>query len=221
MQDKVVTAPYSVREELAHSVTHGIGTLLSAAGLLMLVRYSVRHGDGWHIATSCIYGISLVGLFTSSTLYHSVTIPRLKHVLRRLDHAAIFVLIAGTYTPFALVIVGGGWGWALFGAVWAIAIAGIAMELGMKKRFENVSVALYLGLGWLGIIAIEPLAANLAPGGLMLLLSGGVLYSVGVIFYVWKTLLYHHAIWHLFVLAGSAAHFFAILLFVIPDRAVL
>ena len=145
--------------------------------------------------------------------------PDLKRVLQKLDHAAIFLLIAGTYTPFTLVNLRGGWGWTLFGMVWSIAIAGMIMELIVKKRYKRISVGLYLGLGWMIMIAIGPMITHVAPGGLALLLVGGLFYSLGVIFYVWKTLVYHHAIWHLFVLAGSASHFFAVFLYVIPGSS--
>jgi hemolysin III len=148
-------------------------------------------------------------------------VPDLKRFLRKLDHAAIFLLIAGTYTPFTLVNLRGGWGWTLFGMVWSIAIAGMIMELIVKQRYNRISIGLYLGLGWLVMIAIEPMLANVDTGGLLLLLLGGLLYSLGVIFYVWKTLVYHHAIWHLFVLAGSICHFFAVFLYVIPGGSAL
>jgi hemolysin III len=220
MREQAITAGYSVKEEIAHSVTHGIGVLMSVVALATLLMYSSRYGDAWHIVSSGIYGLTLIALYTSSTLYHSVTVPDLKRVLQRLDHAAIFLLIAGTYTPFTLVNLRGGWGWTLFGMVWSIAIAGMIMELIVKKRYKRISLGLYLGLGWLVMIAIEPMIANVAPGGLILLLVGGLFYSLGVIFYVWKTLVYHHAIWHAFVLAGSASHFFAVFLYVIPNGSV-
>ena len=217
MQERTVTAGYSINEEIAHSVTHGIGALLSVIGLATLVVYSSTYGDAWHIVSSSIYGLTLIVLYTASTLYHAITIPDIKRVLQKLDHAAIFLLIAGTYTPFTLVNLRGGWGWALFGVVWSIAIAGMIMELLVKRRYKRISLGLYLGLGWIVIIAIVPLLANVETGGLILLLAGGLFYSLGVIFYVWKTLVYHHAIWHLFVLAGSACHFFAVFHYVIPD----
>jgi len=216
MQARTTTASYSIKEEIAHSVTHGIGALLSVTGLMTLVVYSSNHGDAWHIVSSCIYGSTLIALYTISTLYHGVTRPGLKQVLQKLDHAAIFLLIAGTYTPFTLVNLRGSWGWTLFGLVWSIAIAGMLMELIVKQRCKRISVGLYLGLGWLIMIAIKPMLVSVAPGGMVLLLVGGLFYSLGVIFYMWKTLAYHHAIWHLFVLAGSAAHFFAVFLYVIP-----
>jgi len=207
---------YSIGEEIAHSVSHGFGALLSVIGLAILVVYSSLYGDAWHIVSSSIYGATLVVLYTSSTLYHAITIPRVKRVLQRFDHAAIFLLIAGSYTPFTLVSLRGGWGWTLFGLVWSIAIAGMVMELVVKRRNQRLSVALYLGLGWLVVIAIGPVFDSVAPGGLALLLAGGLCYSLGVIFYVWETLRFHHAIWHLFVLAGSAFHFFAVFSYVVP-----
>jgi hemolysin III len=217
MQEEARKTSYSNKEEIAHSITHGIGALLSVIGLVTLVMYSSRYGDAWSIVSSGIYGTTLIALYTSSTLYHSVTTPEPRKVLQKLDHAAIFFLIAGTYTPFTLVNLRDDWGWPLFAMVWSIAIAGVIMELLVKQRSRRLSVALYLGLGWLILVAIQPMIANVAPGGLVLLLIGGLFYSLGVIFYMWKTLLYHHAIWHLFVLAGSTCHFFSVLLYVIPN----
>jgi hemolysin III len=216
MRDQMLTTGYSIQEEIAHSVTHGIGLLLSVLGLVTLIVYSSQHGDAWHIVSSSIYGATLIMLYASSTLYHAITVPGLKKMLQRLDHAAIFLLIAGSYTPFTLVNLRGGWGWTLFGLVWSIAIAGMIMELIVRKRYKRISLGLYLGLGWLVMIAIEPMMVHVAPGGLLLLLAGGLFYSLGVIFYVWETLVFHHVIWHLFVLAGSACHFFAVFLYVIP-----
>ena len=212
-----MTGRYSLAEEIAHAITHGIGLLLSVAALVILVVFATVRGDAWHIVSCSIYGSTLVLLYAASTFYHALPAPRAKGVFRVLDHAAIYVLIAGTYTPFTLVSLRGGWGWTLFGLVWSIAIAGIVMELLVKQRYHRVSIGLYLGLGWLVMIALKPMLANVEPGGLILLLIGGLFYSLGVIFYAWKTLVYHHAIWHLFVLAGSAFHFFAILLYVIPN----
>ena len=217
MQQRASVNGYSAGEEIAHSVTHGIGLLLSVIGLATLVVYASLYGDAWHIVSSSIYGATLIALYSASTLYHAITTPDIKKVLQKIDHAAIFLLIAGTYTPFTLVNLRGGWGWTLFGMVWSIAIAGMIFELTVKRRYKGISIALYLGLGWLIMIAIGPVIDSVATGGLVLLLAGGLCYSLGVIFYAWKTLLYHHAIWHLFVLAGSALHFFAVLFYVIPD----
>jgi len=207
---------YSAREEIAHTVTHGIGMMLSMGGLAILVVFSSLYGDVWHILSTSIYGATLILLYTASTLYHGVSHQNTKKILQRLDHAAIFLLIAGTYTPFTLVNLRGNWGWTLFGLVWCIALAGIALELFSEKRNKRLSISLYLGLGWLGLIAIKPMLTSVEVGGLLLLLAGGLCYSLGVIFYVWKKLAYHHAIWHLFVLTGSALHFFSVLFYVIP-----
>ncbi|MES9898137.1 MAG: hemolysin III family protein [Sedimenticola sp.] len=217
MQVSSSTAGYSPGEEIAHTITHGLGALLSIAGLAILVAFSALYGDAWHITSCSIYGVTLILLYTASTLYHGIPLPKAKQILRQIDHAAIFILIAGTYTPFTLVNLRGPWGWTLFGLVWAIAIAGVVLELVTKQRYRRLSIGLYLGLGWLVVIAIEPMLSTVATGGLVLLLIGGLCYSLGVIFYVWKSLAYHHAVWHLFVLAGSTFHFFAVLFYVIPS----
>ena len=207
---------YSLGEEIAHAVSHGIGILLSIAGLAVLVAFASLYGDAWHITSSSIYGATLILLYTASTLYHGIPQPAAKRVLRRLDHAAIFLLIAGTYTPFTLVNLRGGWGWTLFGLVWGFALLGVVLETVLKRRIKWLSLSLYLGLGWLVVIAIEPLLVAVEPGGLVLLLAGGLCYSLGVIFYVWKRLAYHHAVWHLFVMAGSLLHFFSVFFYVLP-----
>jgi len=207
---------YSLGEEIAHALTHGVGLLLSIGGLMVLVAFSALYGDAWHITSTSIYGVTLILLYAASTLYHGIPHARAKQVLQRLDHAAIFLLIAGTYTPFTLVSLRGAWGWTLFGLVWGIAIAGMVLELVCQKRYERLSLGLYLGLGWLILIAIKPMLMSVETGGLLLLLAGGLCYSLGVIFYVWERLAYHHAIWHLFVLTGSVLHFFSVLLYVVP-----
>jgi hemolysin III len=207
---------YSIGEEIAHAVTHGVGVLLSIGGLVVLVAFSALYGDAWHVTSSSIYGATLVLLYSFSTLYHGIPSPKAKRIFQRLDHAAIFLLIAGTYTPFTLVNLRGPWGWTLFGLVWGIAIAGMVLELASKKRYKWLSLSLYLGLGWLVLIAIKPMLLSVEMGGLLLLLAGGLCYSFGVIFYVWKRLAYHHAVWHLFVLAGSVLHFFSVLFYVVP-----
>lgn len=210
---------YTLGEEIAHSITHGVGALLSIAGLAVLVTLSAMYGDAWHIVSSSIYGFTLILLYSASTLYHAVTNPDLKEVLQKVDHAVIFLLIAGTYTPFTLVSLRGPWGWSLFGLVWGIALAGLVMELAVNNRRKWISISLYLGLGWVIVIAAKPLMSSVATGGLVLLLLGGLCYTFGVIFYAWKKLAYHHAIWHVFVMGGSALHFFAILFYVIPNHA--
>ncbi len=210
---------YSVGEEIAHAVSHGIGALLSIAGLAVLVAFASLYGNAWHITSSSIYGATLILLYTASTLYHGIPYPSVKRVLQRIDHAAIFLLIAGTYTPFTLVNLRGEWGWTLFGLVWGFAILGVLLETMVKRRIKWLSLTLYLGLGWLVVVAIEPLVEAVETGGLVLLLAGGLCYSLGVIFYVWKRLAYHHAVWHLFVMAGSLLHFFSIFFYVIPPAS--
>jgi len=208
---------YSVKEETAHAVIHGLGVILSIAALVIMVAQSSVYGDSWHIVSSIIYGTSLIILYTTSTLYHSIPIPVARAVLRKLDHSAIYLLIAGTYTPFLLVNLRDGIGWYLFVLVWFVALAGIILEVYRNDRFKRLSIALYLGLGWLIIAAVKPMLEHVAEGGLIWLLIGGLCYSFGVIFYVRKKMLYHHAIWHVFVLAGSVAHFFAVFFYVIPN----
>ena len=206
---------YTVREEVLHSVTHGIGALLSVAGLTVLVALASQRGDAWHVVGCSVFGATLILLYTASTLYHSIPHPRAADVLRALDHAAIYLLIAGTYTPFTLTI-RGGWGWTLFGLVWGLSLSGVAFKLLSSHRFRELSVASYVLLGWLGVAALPALLEHLEPGGLVFLLLGGLAYTGGVVFYAWRRLPYHHAIWHLCVLAGSVLHFFAVLFYVVP-----
>ena len=208
---------YTVMEEVAHALTHGVGAALSIAGLVVMLVWSVAYGDAWHVVAAAIYGASLILLYTASTLYHAFPWPRIKHFFQQMDHAAIFILIAGTYTPFALINLRGAWGWALLGTVWGIAITGVILELAIKDRKKVLSLSLYLGLGWLALVVIKPMLDNVDSGGLWLLLAGGLAYTLGVVFYVWKSLPYHHAIWHLFVLAGSILHFFSIFYYVLPQ----
>jgi hemolysin III len=210
---------YTTGEEIAHAVSHGVGVLLSIAGLAILVAFASLYGNAWHIASSSIYGATLILLYTASTLYHGIPNPAVKRVLQRIDHLAIYLLIAGTYTPFTLVSLRGGWGWTLFGLVWGLALLGVVLETMVKRRIKWLSLSLYLGLGWLVVIAIEPLLDSVASGGLILLLAGGLSYTLGVIFYAWKRLAYHHAVWHLFVMAGSALHFFSIFFYVLPPSS--
>ncbi len=207
---------YPPREELANRLTHGLGAALSMAGLVLLVVFSSQHGDAWHVASTAIFGAALVLLYTSSTLYHTFRRERLRRLLQKFDHAAIFLLIAGTYTPFLLVTLRGPWGWSLFGVVWSLAIAGVALKFKYAGRFRLVSTLIYLVMGWLVMVAIKPLIAALPAGGLSLLVAGGLCYSGGAMIYLWKRLPYHHAIWHLFVLAGSGCHWAAVFVYVVP-----
>jgi hemolysin III len=217
MSNQLSASVYTIGEEIAHAVSHGVGILFSIAGLAVLVAFASLYGDAWHITSSSIYGFTLILLYTASTLYHGIPQPTAKRVLQRIDHAAIFLLIAGTYTPFTLVNLRGGWGWTLFGLVWGFAIFGVVLETMLRRRIKWLSLSLYLGLGWLVVIAIRPLIETVETGGLILLLAGGLCYSLGVIFYVWKRFAYHHAVWHLFVMAGSALHFFSIFYYVLPS----
>ena len=209
---------YSPTEELANSITHGLGIVFGIAGLGVLSGFSSRYGDAWHIVSCSIYAATLILLYTASTLYHAIPWSRAKRIFQVLDHGAIFLLIAGTYTPFTLVPLRGPWGWSLFGLIWGLALLGLVcqfLDIGRNNRFM---LALYLIMGWAIVVAIKPLAAGVAKGGLWLLALGGLSYTFGVIFYVGKRIPYHHALWHLFVLLGSVFHFFAVLLYVVLPR---
>lgn len=216
MEKKATPKPFD-REELANSITHAIGMALSLAALVILVVYASIQGDGWKIVSFSIYGVSMLLLYTASTLYHSFSSERAKHYLKIFDHAAIYLLIAGTYTPFLLVMLRGAWGWSLFAIVWGLAILGIIFKLFFVHRFQIFSTIIYLLMGWLIVVAFRPLIANIPERGLYWMLAGGLFYSFGVIFYLWERVPYHHAIWHLFVLAGSICHFFAVLFYVLPS----
>ncbi len=216
MRTPVVLPRYSPGEEIANSITHGLGIVLSIAGLAVLTAFASQFGNVWHIVSCSIYGATQIILYTASTLYHSIPLPRARAVLRVFDHAAIFLLIAGTYTPFTLVSLRGPWGWSLFGVIWGLAIAGIIGQ-GLLLRQKTIWMVIpYVLMGWVVVVGIRPLLSSVAAGGLMLLLAGGLAYTGGSIFYVWRRVPYHHAIWHVFVLAGSIFHFFAILFYVIP-----
>jgi hemolysin III len=181
-----------------------------------MVVYSARYGDAYHVVSSAVFGTTLILLYSASTLYHLVPVSRAKKVFQKLDHAMIYLLIAGTYTPYTLVNLRGPWGWSIFAVVWGVALTGLLLELIMKKRLGWLSVSLYLCLGWLIVVAVKPLMVHLGGGGMVLLVAGGLFYSLGVIFYLWKRLPFQHAIWHIFVIAGSLCHFFSIFLYVIP-----
>lgn len=212
----MTTSSYPRAEEIANRLTHGAGAALGVAGLVLLVVSSARNGDAWHVVSTAIFGATLVLLYTASTLYHSFSGERARRLLRKFDHAAIFLLIAGTYTPFVLVTLRGPWGWSLFGVVWGLALVGVAMKFWFAGRFRVVSTLVYLGMGWLVLIALKPLVAALPAGGMKLLVAGGLCYTGGAVFYLWKRLPYHHAIWHVFVLGGSACHWAAVFCHVVP-----
>ncbi len=216
MSTAVGHARYTRAEELANSLTHGLGLLLSSIGLVLLIGAAGR-GAGTRVIASClVYGVSLIVLYAISTLYHGVSLPGPKRFLRTLDHLAILLLIAGTYTPFVLIALRGVWGWTLFGLIWGLAVLGVLLEMTRFGRSRRRMIALYLCMGWVGLIAFKPLLAALPANGLWLLFGGGVSYTLGVGFYRWHGLPFHHALWHLFVLAGSIAQFLAVLWYVLP-----
>lgn len=203
-------------EEVMNAVTHGIGTLLAVAGLVLLTVFAYLYGEIWHIISFSIYGTTLVLLYLASTLYHSFTNERLKYIFKILDHAAIYLLIAGTYTPFTLVPLHGVLGWTVFGSVWGLALIGIVLKVFFVGRFKVISTLCYILMGWFIIFAIKPLLATIGSLGMMWLIIGGLFYTLGSVFYLWHKLPYNHAIWHLFVLAGSISHFIAVFFYVLP-----
>ncbi|WIM37742.1 hemolysin III family protein [Paenibacillus sp. PK4536] len=211
-----LTHTYSRKEEVANAVTHGIGAALSIAALVILIVFAVLKGTPWHVVSFTIYGVSMLLLYTSSTLVHGFREGKAKDLFEIFDHSAIYLFIAGTYTPLMLIVVKGALGWSIFGIVWGIAILGCAFKAYFVKRFLFMSTIFYILMGWLIVIAWEPLTTNMASGGIILLAIGGLMYTLGTIFYVWRGFPFHHAVWHLFVLAGSILHFFMILFYVLP-----
>lgn len=201
---------YSIKEEIANSLTHGTGAGLSIAGIISLVLQPGITDDFWRLAAFSIYGSALVLLYLSSTLYHSIQKPRLKYIFRVIDHASIYLLIAGTYTPFLLVSMRTAWGWTLFTLIWIIAILGISLTTIFIRRFRKLSVASYIIMGWLAVLTLHELLSSIPSSAIVWLAVGGIVYTLGIVFYLWHKLPYHHAIWHVFVLAGSACHYLAI-----------
>jgi hemolysin III len=205
-----ITSRISV-EELANSITHGIGLALSIAGFVVLLVLAAMRGTAWQIVGCAVYGTTLVCVYTASTLYHGIPRPHFRRILKILDHSAIYLLIAGTYTPFLLVNLRGAWGWSLLGVVWGLAIAGIVFKVWFVDRFKVLSTAIYIAMGWLALIAVKPLFAAVPIAGFIWLVAGGFLYTVGVLFFAWKRVPYNHTIWHVFVMAGSICHYLAVL----------
>ncbi|ALS26499.1 hemolysin D [Paenibacillus sp. 32O-W] len=210
------THVYTRREETANAITHGIGAGLSVAALVLLIVFAATKGTALHVVSFTIYGSMMLLLYLMSTLVHSFPEGRAKRIFEALDHSCIYLFIAGTYTPILFHVVQGALGWALFGVVWGAAAAGVVFKSMYASRFLYTSTLLYIALGWLIVFAWKPLTVHLAPQGLTLLIAGGVLYTAGTVFYMWRSFPYHHAVWHLFVLGGSVTHFFAILLYVLP-----
>ncbi len=208
------------REELANAITHGAGFVASLIGLPFLVLSAANRGERAALVGASVFGAALVALYAASTLYHAVSHPTLKQKMRVLDHAAIYLLIAGTYTPFTLGVLRGRWGWALFGIVWTLAALGVLFKvLFGSGAMAKLSTIVYVAMGWVAIFAAKPLIANMESAGLMLLVGGGLFYTGGVVFYVDKRRSWTHPVWHLFVLGGSICHYFAVLFYSAPAAA--
>ena len=206
---------YTLAEEIIHVLTHGAGAVLSIAGLSWMLYLSISASDPWRIAASVVYGLSLIVLFTASALYHSFHSHSRRALFETLDHCAIYILIAGTYTPFLLVAMRSSLGWALFGTIWALATAGVLTQLYFRDRYPRLKLASYLVMGWLVVLALPQVISALSAGGLSLLVAGGLFYTVGVLFYVRKKK-FSHAVWHVFVLAGGLCHYLAVVWHVLP-----
>ena len=209
---EAVKRPYTVREEIWSSLIHGIGIALSLAGLIVLVTMAAQNGNVWVVVSTAIFGVSMVVLYTASTLYHAIPTPEIKLKLKKFDHISIYYLIAGTYTPFMLVNMRGSVGWTVFGVIWGLGLIGTVLKLCTQSSGTKAwSIGLYLLMGWLVVFASKQLAARLPDIGLTFLVLGGLFYTLGIFFYVWKSRQYTHAVWHFFVLSGTVMHFFAVL----------
>jgi len=206
---------FNLKEELFNSISHGAGVLFAITALVLVSVFAAKTGDAWKIVSGVIYGVSLVALFLASTLYHSFPKGKVKDVFEIIDHSAIFLLIAGTYTPFTLVNLRGPSGWTIFGIVWGLTLVGIVFKIFFVNKFVVFSTFIYILMGWLIVFAMGPLAENLSPNGLFWLVMGGVLYTLGTPFYIIRKIPLHHGIWHLFVLAGSVCHFITVFFYVI------
>ncbi|WP_276913729.1 PAQR family membrane homeostasis protein TrhA [Aneurinibacillus aneurinilyticus] len=207
---------FTKKEEVANAIIHGIGAVLSVIALITLIIAANESGTAWHVTSFTIYGVTMLLLYVSSTLVHSFPQGRVKDIFEICDHASIYLFIAGTYTPFLFLVVKGALGWTLFGIVWGMALVGVIFKLFFTKKFLYLSTVLYIIMGWLIVFAWKPLVMSLAPGGLVLLVIGGVLYTVGAVFYVWRMFPFHHAVWHVFVLAGTVVHFFGVFYYLLP-----
>lgn len=210
------THTFSKGEEIANTVTHGIGILTSIAALVLLIVFSAINGTPLHLATFIVYGITMIMLYTASTLLHALPKGKAKNVFEILDHSSIYFFIAGSYTPITLIIMDGALGWTLFGIVWGLAIAGTVFKVFFVKRFILASTLLYVLMGWLAVFGWNDITSTVGTGGIAFLVAGGVVYSLGAVFYVWRAFPYHHAVWHVFVLGGTVLHFFFVLLYVLP-----
>ncbi len=212
----IIERPYTLKEEILNALTHGVGVGFGIAALVILITASAKQYNEWKIVSSALFGSTIILLYLASTLHHSFSWSPLKRFFKTLDHSAIFLLIAGTYTPICLVTLRGDWGWTLFGMTWGLALAGIIFKIFFIYRFQVISLIIYILMGWLAIIVIDPIVHHLPLGGLIWLALGGLCYTLGTIFYSLDNKHYMHCIWHLFVLAGTICHFFTILYYVIP-----
>lgn len=210
------THVFTKGEEIANAITHGIGALLSIAALVLLIVFSSLYGNAWHVVSFTLYGSTMVFLYVFSTLLHSFPEGKVKDIFEIFDHSAIYFFIAGTYTPFLFIVIDGWMSWTIFGIVWGLAIGGTVFKSFFAKKFLLFSTLLYVVMGWLIVVAWNSIVENLAFNGVVLLVLGGIAYTVGSIFYVWRGFKYHHMVWHIFVMIGSALHFFCILLYLIP-----
>jgi len=217
-KSQLVSSAYSKAEEIANSTSHGVGVVLGIAGLVLMLL--VSQGEGVKIASSIVYGVSIILLFLASTLYHSVTKKSHRNVMKTFDHCAIYLLIAGTYTPFMLISLGDDGGWMYFTIIWSIAVVGVLFKIFLGHKYPKVSLISYLAMGWFVVVMGESMMANVSTDGLILLLAGGLCYTVGAFFYAWDKLAYNHAIWHGFVLGGAVCHFLSIYWYVLPIDSV-
>ena len=216
MKDIEGTKYYSPIEEKINITSHAIGFILSIVALVLLFTHANRHGDVWHVVSFNIFGASLIVLYAASTFYHSAKKPELRRRLRILDHASIYVLIAGTYTPFALVTLNGQIGFTIFGTSWGLALTGIILKLFFTGKYKLISTLMYVFMGWIIVFAIKPLINNLSSDGLLWLVAGGMAYTIGAILYSIKKIKFNHAIFHMLVLIGSVCHFVSVFLYVLP-----
>ena len=205
-----MTSIASIREEIANAMTHGLAATAALAGGAVLITLAAIYGDGWQLASAIVFGVTLLLLYVASTLYHAIQHPVAKGRLKVFDHCAIYLLIAGTYTPFTLVGLRGAWGWGLFSAIWTLAVAGVIFKLFYTGRFKRLSTLIYIAMGWLVLVAIKPMWASLDSWTLGWLFAGGAFYTLGTIFYHRESIPYSHAIWHMFVIGGSVCHFVSV-----------
>jgi hemolysin III len=212
-----MTSPAFIREEIASAITHGLGAAAALAAGAVLITLAAIYGDGWQLASAIVFGITLLLLYTASTLYHAIQHPVSKGRLKVFDHCAIYLLIAGTYTPFTLIGLRGPWGWGLFAAIWTLALFGVVFKLFYTGRFKKLSTAIYIAMGWLVLVAIKPMWQSFDAWTLGWLFAGGISYTLGTYFYHRESIPYSHAIWHMFVIGGSVCHFVSVSTLILPD----